>query len=82
MVLIYTPAFLLSSKLLLSTSRGHNWAVGGRVVAARLEQTAEPGQILSGDQTKALLGDAVRAEELPPLSVKGKREPVRGWRLL
>src|SRR5215471_6390027 len=51
-------------------------------LAARLEQTAEPGQILIGEQTRALVGDAVRAEELPPLSVKGKREPVRAWRLL
>jgi class 3 adenylate cyclase/tetratricopeptide (TPR) repeat protein len=58
-------------------------AVGDAVnLAARLEQTAEPGQILIGEQTRVLLGDTVRAEELPPLSVKGKREPVRAWRLL
>jgi class 3 adenylate cyclase/tetratricopeptide (TPR) repeat protein len=58
-------------------------AVGDAVnLAARLEQAAEPGQILIGEQTRALLGDAVRAEELPQLSVKGKREPVRAWRLL
>jgi class 3 adenylate cyclase/tetratricopeptide (TPR) repeat protein len=61
----------------------HSLAVGDAVnLAARLEQTAEPGQILIGEQTRALVGDAVRAEELPPLSVKGKREPVRAWRLL
>ena len=58
-------------------------AVGDAVnLAARLEQTAEPGQILIGEQTRALVGDAVRAEELPPLPVRGKREPVRAWRLL
>ena len=58
-------------------------AVGDAVnLAARLEQTAEPGQILIGEQTRALLGGAVRAEELPPLPIKGKREPVRVWRLL
>ena len=64
-------------------SGDHSLAVGDAVnLAARLEQTAEPGQILIGEQTRALVGDAVRAEELPPLSVKGKREPVRAWRLL
>ena len=58
-------------------------AVGDAVnLAARLEQVAEPGQILIGELTRALVGDAVRAEELPPLPVKGKREPVRAWRLL
>jgi len=58
-------------------------AVGDAVnLAARLEQTAESGQILIGEQTRALVGDAARAEELPPLPVKGKREPVRAWRLL
>lgn len=61
----------------------HSWTVGDAVnLAARLEQTAEPGQILIGEQTRALVGGAVRAEELPPLPVKGKREPVRVWRLL
>jgi class 3 adenylate cyclase/tetratricopeptide (TPR) repeat protein len=64
-------------------SGDHSLAVGNAVnLAARLEQTAEPGQILIGEQTRALVGDAVRAEELPPLPVKGKREPVRAWRLL
>src|SRR5215469_11078303 len=58
-------------------------AVGDAVnLAARLEQAADPGQILIGEQTGALVGDAVRAEELPALPVKGKREPVRAWRLL
>lgn len=58
-------------------------AVGDAVnLAARLEQMADPGQILIGEQTRALVGDAVRAEELPPLPVRGKREPVRAWRLL
>src|SRR5215510_7025615 len=61
----------------------HSWTVGDAVnLAARLEQTAGPGQILIGEQTRALVGDAVRAEELPPLPIKGKREPVRVWRLL
>ena len=45
-------------------------AVGDAVnLAARLEQMAKPGRILIGEQTRALVGDAVRAEELPPLPV-------------
>src|SRR5262249_26487981 len=58
-------------------------AVGDAVnLAARLEQTSEPGQLLIGEQARGLAGDALRAEELPPLPIKGKREPVRVWRLL
>jgi class 3 adenylate cyclase/tetratricopeptide (TPR) repeat protein len=64
-------------------SGDHSLATGDAVnLAARLEQSAEPGQILIGEQTKALVGDAVRAEELPLLPVRGKQEPVRAWRLL
>ena len=51
-------------------------------VAARLEQAASPGEILLGEQTFQLVRDAVRAEAIEPLSVKGKSEPVCGFRLL
>src|SRR5262245_40383604 len=61
----------------------HSLAVGDAVnLAARLEQTAEPGQILLGEQTWALVGDAVQADELPPLPIRGKKDQVRSWRLL
>ena len=66
-----------------SSGGEHSLAVGDAVnLAARLEQAAEPGEILIGEQTRALVGDTVRAGELPPLPVKGKREPARAWRLL
>jgi class 3 adenylate cyclase len=48
--------------------------------AARLEQAAEPGQILVGDETWALVRDAVTGESVD-LAVKGKAAPVRAWRL-
>jgi class 3 adenylate cyclase len=44
-------------------------------VAARLEQAAEPGEILIGQTTHQLTRDAVRAEPLDPLLLKGKGKP-------
>ncbi len=51
-------------------------------VAARLEQAAEPGQILIGPLTLALARDAVTVEALEPLELKGKGRPVQAYRLL
>ena len=51
-------------------------------VAARLEQAAGPGEILIGEVTHRLVKDAVRAEPTGPLTVKGKEDGVRSWRLL
>jgi class 3 adenylate cyclase/tetratricopeptide (TPR) repeat protein len=51
-------------------------------VAARLEQAAAPGEILIGEPTLALVRSAVEVEALPPLSLKGKAEPVPAFRLL
>src|SRR2546426_4712140 len=50
-------------------------------VAARLEQAARPGEILVGRETLRLVRDAVRVEELDPLELKGKAEPVAAFRL-
>jgi class 3 adenylate cyclase/tetratricopeptide (TPR) repeat protein len=51
-------------------------------VAARLEQAAQPGEVLLGDETYRLVRDAVGAEPAPPLDVKGKSEPLAAFRLL
>lgn len=51
-------------------------------VAARLEQNAGAGQILIGPATLLSAGAAVRAEPVGPLSLKGKADPVTGYRLL
>ena len=58
--------------------------VTGRAVtsAARLEQAAQPGEILVGEGTIRLAGEAATAERIEPLELKGKREPVPAWRLL
>lgn len=51
-------------------------------VAARLEQAAQPGEILIGADTLALVRDAARVEAVKPLELKGKTEPVAAHRLL
>jgi class 3 adenylate cyclase/tetratricopeptide (TPR) repeat protein len=50
-------------------------------VAARLEAAAAPGEILLGAETHALVREAVSAEPVEPLTLKGKSEPVPAWRL-
>ena len=50
-------------------------------VAARLEQAAQPGEILLGEETLRLVRDAVETEEVEPLELKGKAEPVAAHRL-
>ena len=51
-------------------------------VAARLEQAAVPGEVLTGEATHALVHDAVTAEPVEPLTLKGKSEPVPAYRLV
>jgi class 3 adenylate cyclase/predicted ATPase len=51
-------------------------------LAARLEQAAAPGEILLDDATLRMGAGAARVEALPPLSLKGKRQPISAYRLL
>src|SRR5213080_3497239 len=51
-------------------------------VAARLEQAAEPGDVLLGGETLRLVKDAVEVEPVPQLALKGKAERVPAFRLL
>jgi class 3 adenylate cyclase len=51
-------------------------------VAARLEQVADPGQVLLGQSTFRLVRDAVQAERVSPLHLKGKGAPVAAYRLV
>jgi class 3 adenylate cyclase len=50
-------------------------------VAARLEQAAEPGEVLLGDETHRLVRDTVDAEPVGPVQAKGKAEPLQAFRL-
>lgn len=57
-------------------------AMGDAVnVAARLETAAEPGQVVLGAATVALLPDDAVLQALGSLTVKGRREPVVAYRL-
>ena len=62
---------------------GSTLATGDMVnVAARLEARAQPGEIVIGAATYRLVRDAITVEELPPLELKGKSEPVSAFRVL
>src|SRR3954464_2070516 len=61
-------------------STGGTFVTGEPVVLAkRLEQAADPGQILIGKTTYPLVENAVRAGPLESFSVKGKRDIVSPW---
>jgi class 3 adenylate cyclase len=65
------------------TGTGERLATGDAVnVAARLEQAAQPGEVLLGGETYRLVKDAVDVEPVAPLELKGKAEPVPAFRLL
>jgi class 3 adenylate cyclase/predicted ATPase len=62
---------------------GENLAIGDAVnVAARMEQAAEPGEIVLGEETLRLVRAAVEVEALEPLELKGKSERVPAYRLI
>lgn len=64
-------------------AQGDPFATGDAVVVAqRLEAAAGPGEILVGDATMRLVRDAVTAEPVPGLALKGKADPVDAWRLV
>ena len=65
------------------TGTAERLATGDAVnVAARLEQAAASGEVMVGAETLALVRDAVVAEPVEPLTLKGKSEPVRAFRLI
>jgi adenylate cyclase len=51
-------------------------------VAARLEQAAEPGEILVGDATYRRTPGLFVYEPHPPVVARGKTAPVAAWRLV
>jgi class 3 adenylate cyclase/tetratricopeptide (TPR) repeat protein len=51
-------------------------------VTARLEQSAPANEIYIGEVTYRLVRDAVKAEPVEPLTLKGKSQPVAAYRLL
>ena len=64
-------------------SSGQRLVTGDAVnVAARLEQAAGEREVLLGELTYRLVRDEVEVEEVEPLELKGKSEPVPAYRLV
>ena len=64
-------------------STGQRLVTGDAVnVAARLEQAAGEREVLLGELTYRLVRDDVEVEEVEPLELKGKSEPVPAYRLV
>jgi class 3 adenylate cyclase/tetratricopeptide (TPR) repeat protein len=64
-------------------STGQRLVTGDAVnVAARLEQAAGEQEVLLGELTYRLVRDFVDVEEVEPLVLKGKAEPVPAYRLV
>jgi class 3 adenylate cyclase len=51
-------------------------------IAARLEQHAEPGEVLLGSSTYKLVREVVTADAGDPITVKGKTAPLKVHRLI
>ena len=65
------------------TGTAERLATGDAVnVTARLEQAAQPGEIVLGAETRALVRDAVVLEAVELLELKGKAAPVAAYRLV
>src|ERR687891_1042350 len=68
----------------MAGAAGANYTVTGDTVnvAARLQSAARPGSVTVGERTMRATVAAVRYEELQPLELKGKSEPVPAWEAL
>ena len=77
------PASIPARLLPATPGGGQRFATGDAVnVAKRFEEAAPPGEILLGEPTYRLVRDAVEVEQVEPLGLKGKSEPVGAYRLL
>jgi class 3 adenylate cyclase/tetratricopeptide (TPR) repeat protein len=71
-----------SGEVVVDTTES-TFATGEAVnLAARLQQAAAPGEILIGPAARSLALDTVEAEEIEPLDVKGRSEPLPAWRVV
>jgi class 3 adenylate cyclase len=72
-----------SGDVIAVTAGGGDFRVVGDAVntAARLQAAAQPGEILIGADTAAMVRAQVGIEPVPPLRLKGKAQPVPAWRV-
>jgi class 3 adenylate cyclase/tetratricopeptide (TPR) repeat protein len=66
------------------TEEGDSTFATGEAVnlAARLQQAAEPGQILIGPLAHNLTLDRIQVDDVGPIDVRGRAEPVWAWAAL
>lgn len=65
-----------------SAGRREYTAIGMQTnLAARLEAACEPGQILLGHTTRALVKEEFLCKEREPLEVKGFHQPIQSWQV-
>src|SRR4051794_9058852 len=71
----------LNTGEVLAGAVGDDYTVVGDTVnvASRLQTAARPGSVTVGERTMRVTSEAVRYEELEPLTLKGKAEPVPAW---
>ncbi len=50
--------------------------------ASRLQAAAAPGEVVVSGSTRDAIGDDAEVEPIDPIEAKGKREPVRAYRLV
>jgi class 3 adenylate cyclase/tetratricopeptide (TPR) repeat protein len=65
----------------LAGAVGSSYTVVGDTVnvASRLQSAARPGSVTVGQRTMLATSQAVKYEELEPLALKGKAQPVPAW---
>jgi class 3 adenylate cyclase len=70
-----------TGEVLAAGSPGRDLLVTGDAVnvAARLQQSAEPGTIVLGERTAQAVQGAFELRPLDTLDLKGKRDPVAAW---
>ncbi|MEU7837648.1 AAA family ATPase [Nonomuraea sp. NPDC049129] len=71
-------------EVMVADGSGSNVRVIGDTVntASRLQSAAGGGEILLGDDVARLVRRHALLDGVPPLMLKGKRDPVRAWRLI
>jgi class 3 adenylate cyclase/tetratricopeptide (TPR) repeat protein len=75
---------ICSGEVVVITAPGRDYRVVGDPVntASRLQTAADPGEILIGAETAALVRGHVRIDQVPPLRLKGKAQTVQAWRVI
>ncbi len=74
---------ICSGEVMVVTAPGGDFRVVGDAVntASRLQTAAQPGEILIGAETAAMVRGHAGIEEVPPLRLKGKAQAVPAWRV-